>query len=133
MGFTTKQLKKQMTGAVLLWCMLHVGLPSLHYCCTVVCIPASYCHLSVTFQTMSSIVVNLQDNRAVFQIFIALLRFSFDSPSYIPGMLAAIEFQLFFSFFPNSLKITHSNSMTFPCIIETCTDHQVRMYVSADV
>jgi len=29
-----------------------------------------------------SIVVNLQVNRPVFQIFIALLRFSFDSPSY---------------------------------------------------
>jgi len=32
---------------------------------------------------MSIIVVNLEDNRAVFRIFIALLRFSFDSPSYI--------------------------------------------------
>jgi hypothetical protein len=31
---------------------------------------------------MSISVVNLQDNRAVFRIFIALLRFSFDSPSY---------------------------------------------------
>ena len=48
------------------------------------CIPASYCHLSVTLQTMSIIVVNLQDNRAAFQIFIALLSFSFDSPSYFP-------------------------------------------------
>ena len=47
------------------------------------CIPASYCHLSATLQTMSIIVVNLQDNRAVFRIFIALLRFSFDSPSYV--------------------------------------------------
>jgi len=44
------------------------------------CIPASYCHLSATLQTISIIVV--QDNRAVFRIFIALLRFSFDSPSY---------------------------------------------------
>jgi hypothetical protein len=33
---------------------------------------------------MGIIVVNLQDNRAVFRIFIALLRFSFDSPSYYP-------------------------------------------------
>jgi hypothetical protein len=32
---------------------------------------------------MSITVVNLQDNRAVFRIFIALLRFSFDSPSYM--------------------------------------------------
>ena len=47
------------------------------------CIPTSYCHLSATLQTMSIIVVNLQDNRDVFRIFIALLRFSFDSPSYI--------------------------------------------------
>ena len=46
------------------------------------CIPASYCHLSATLQTISITVVNLQDNRAVFRIFIALLRFSFDSPSY---------------------------------------------------
>ena len=39
------------------------------------CIPASYCHLSATFQAMSIIVVNLKDNRAVFRIFIALLIF----------------------------------------------------------
>jgi len=32
---------------------------------------------------MSNTVVNLQDSRAVFQIFIALVRFSFDSPSYL--------------------------------------------------
>ena len=44
-------------------------------------IPASYCHLTVTLQTMSVIAVNLQDNRAVFGIFIALLVFTFDSPS----------------------------------------------------
>jgi len=31
---------------------------------------------------MNNTVVNLQDNRAVFRIFVALLRFSFDSPSY---------------------------------------------------
>jgi len=41
-----------------------------------------HCHLSATLQTMSDTVVNLQDNRAVVRIFIALLRFSFDSPSY---------------------------------------------------
>ena len=32
---------------------------------------------------MSIIVVNVKDNRAVFRTFIALLSFSFDSPSYI--------------------------------------------------
>ena len=42
----------------------------------------SYCHLSATLQTISNTVVNLQDNRAVFRIFIALLRFSVDCPSY---------------------------------------------------
>jgi len=31
---------------------------------------------------MSNAVVNLQDNRAVFRIFIALINFPFDSPSY---------------------------------------------------
>jgi hypothetical protein len=44
------------------------------------CIPASYCHLSATFQTMSNTVINLQENVAVFQIFIALLNFLFESP-----------------------------------------------------
>jgi hypothetical protein len=39
-------------------------------------------HMSATLQTMSITVVNLQDNRAVFRIFIALLKFSLDSPSY---------------------------------------------------
>jgi len=47
------------------------------------CIPASYCHLSATLQTISIILVNFQANRGVFWIFIALLRFSFDSPSYM--------------------------------------------------
>jgi len=47
------------------------------------CIPASYCHLSATLQTISIIIVNLQDNRIVFRIFTALLRFSFDSPTYV--------------------------------------------------
>jgi len=48
------------------------------------CIPASYSHLSATFQTTSIIVVDLQDNRAVFRIFIALLKFLFDSPPLKP-------------------------------------------------
>jgi len=46
------------------------------------CVLPSYCHLSATLQTMSITVANLQDNRAVFHIFITLLRFSFDSPLY---------------------------------------------------
>jgi hypothetical protein len=38
--------------------------------------------MSTTLQTMSIIVINLQDNRAVFRIFITLLKFLFDSPSW---------------------------------------------------
>ena len=45
-------------------------------------IPAPYCHLSVTLRTISITAVNLQDKRAVFRIFIARLRFSFDSTLY---------------------------------------------------
>ena len=37
---------------------------------------------------MGIIVVNLQDNRAVFRIFIALLRFSFDPPSYLQNKVS---------------------------------------------
>jgi hypothetical protein len=43
------------------------------------CIPASYSHLSAILQTIIIVAANLQGNRAVFLIFMALLRFSFDS------------------------------------------------------
>jgi len=43
----------------------------------------SYCHLSATLQTISITVANLRHNRAAVQIFISLLMFYFDSPSYI--------------------------------------------------
>jgi hypothetical protein len=46
------------------------------------CIPALYCHLSAILQPISIIAANLQGNRAVFQIFVALLRFLFDSTLY---------------------------------------------------
>jgi hypothetical protein len=46
------------------------------------CIPASYCHLSAILQTISIIAANLQDNRDVFRIFVALLMFSFDCTLY---------------------------------------------------
>jgi hypothetical protein len=45
------------------------------------CIPVSCCHLSATLQTISITVVNLTDNLAAFRIFMALLSYSFDSPS----------------------------------------------------
>jgi len=38
--------------------------------------------LPATLQTVSIIVANLQKNRALLRIFIALLRFSFGCPSY---------------------------------------------------
>jgi hypothetical protein len=69
-------------NAVLLWCMLQARPPFFTTTAPSCFIPASYCHLSATLQTMSTNVVKLQDNRAVFLIFIALLRFAFDPPSY---------------------------------------------------
>jgi len=82
MGFTPSLLKKRMTER----CSSSVRYKrGRHFYTTTApscCIPASYCHLSATLQTISITVVNLQDNRAVFRIFITLLRFSFDSPSY---------------------------------------------------
>jgi len=47
------------------------------------CIPASYWYLSATLQIISITVVNFQDSRAVFRIFIPLLRFSSDCPSFL--------------------------------------------------
>jgi hypothetical protein len=38
---------------------------------------------------MSIIIVNLQDKRAVFWIFVAILKFSFESPSYYTAARAA--------------------------------------------
>ena len=83
MSFTPSLLKKQMTDVVLLWCMLQGGSHLYTTTAPSCCNPASYCHLSATLQTMSIIAVNLQDKRAVYRIFITLLRFSFDSPSYL--------------------------------------------------
>jgi len=57
----------------------------------------SYCHLSATLQTISIIVVNLQDNLAVVRIFIALLRVSVDSPSQLT--------------FPENLKIISNTAV----------------------
>ena len=66
-------------------CLVHVTSGSRRLYTTTApscCTRALYCHLSISLQTMSITVVNLQHNRAVFRIFIALLRFSCDSPSY---------------------------------------------------
>jgi hypothetical protein len=82
MGFTPSLLKKRMTDAVLLWCMLQAGPPSLHYYCAVVlhsCIvlppvvhSSNHEYHCCQLTRQSSCVSNI----------IALLRFSFDSPSY---------------------------------------------------
>ena len=74
MGFTPSLLKKWMTDALLFGACCKWG----HHLYTTTapscCIPASYCHLLATLQTMSVIVVNLQDNRTVFWIFITLFK-----------------------------------------------------------
>ena len=73
------------------------------------CIPALCCHLSATLQIMSIIVVNLQDNRAVFWIFITLLRFSFDCPSYVNSSTLSKE-PLFYDMYPmKCYNSEHSN------------------------
>ena len=84
MGFTPSQLKK--TDDRRCSSLVHVASGGHHLYTTTApscCTPASYCHLSATLQTMSTNVVNLQDNRPMFRIFIALLKFSFDSSSYV--------------------------------------------------
>ena len=80
MGFTPSLLKKQMTEC----CSSLVHVASVATVFTLLLRRrVAFLHLLATLQTMSIIVVNFQDNRVVFWIFIALLRFSFDSPSYL--------------------------------------------------
>jgi hypothetical protein len=80
MGVTPSLLKKRMTercsslvhvasGAAIFILLLRRRVAFLHL------------HLLATLQTMTHTVVNVQDNGAVFRIFIALLRFSFHSSS----------------------------------------------------
>jgi len=82
MGFSPsliKKLKKRMTERCS--SLVHVASGAAIFTLLLRRRVVSYCHLSATLQTMSITVANLQDNRAVFRNFIALLRFSFDSPS----------------------------------------------------
>ena len=77
MCFTLSLLKKRMTdrcSALDVCCKRsrHLYTTTAPSCC----IPALYCHLSATLQTISITVVNFKDNRAVFRIFMALLKFS---------------------------------------------------------
>ena len=76
MGFTPSLLKKQTTER----CpsLVHVASGAAIFTTTTApscCVPTSYCHLSATLQTISITVLNLQDNRAVFLIFITRLTF----------------------------------------------------------
>ena len=69
-------------NSALLWCMLQAEPPSLHYYCAVVlqsCIVLPPVGRSSNHQYHWC---QLRDNRAVFQIFISLLNYSFDSPLY---------------------------------------------------
>jgi hypothetical protein len=83
MGFTPSLLKNGWQNALLSSACCKRGRHLYTTTSPSCCIPASYCHLSATLHTMSIIIVNLQDKRAVFWILIALLKFSFESPSYI--------------------------------------------------
>jgi hypothetical protein len=75
MGFTPSLLKNRMTECCsLLVHVAHGATIVLHSCILLPHVSHSS-NLSITF-------VNLQDNRAVFQIFITLLKFSFDSTLY---------------------------------------------------
>jgi len=69
MGFTPSLLKKRTTERCSSLVHGRQLYPTTAPSC---CIPASYCHLSPTLQTMSITVVSLQENRAVVRIFIAL-------------------------------------------------------------
>jgi hypothetical protein len=83
MGFTPSLLKK--TDDRTLFFLVHVASGADIFTLLLrrrVAFLALYCHLSATLHTMSIIIVNLQDKRAVFLIFIELLMFSFESPSY---------------------------------------------------
>ena len=80
MGFTPSLLKKRMTTLFFFGACCKRDRQLYTTTAPSCCIPASYCHLSATLQTISITVVNLQDNRAVFRIVIALLRFSSDCP-----------------------------------------------------
>jgi hypothetical protein len=77
MGLTPSLLKKRMTERCSSLVHVESWAAILHYyCCALL-------HSCIVLSPVRHSVVNLQDNRAVFRIFIALLRFSFDSPWYI--------------------------------------------------
>ena len=84
MGFTPSLLKKRnrWQNAVLFWCMLQVGPPSLHYYCTVVlhfCIVLpTECH----FSNHEYHCCQLKRKASCVSNFYLTLNFSFDSPSY---------------------------------------------------
>jgi hypothetical protein len=78
MGFTLPLLKKPMTEGCS--SLVHVSSGAAIFP-LLLRSRVAFLHRTATLQPMSN-TVNLQDNRGVFQIFIALLRFSFESPSY---------------------------------------------------
>jgi len=70
-------------------CMLQAGPPSLHYYCAVML--RSCIVLPPVDHSSNHHCCQLIDNQAVFRIFIALLRFLFDSPSYYQNLLDLIK------------------------------------------
>jgi len=78
MGFTPSLLKNG--WQTLFFCGAYCKRGSHSYTTTApsCCIPASYCHLSATLQTMNIIVVSLKDKRCVSNL-VALQSFPFDT------------------------------------------------------
>ena len=81
MGFTPSLLKNRRQKALLLWCILQAGPPSLHYYCAIVLHSCTVLPPVSHSSNHQYHCCQRTDNRAVFRIVIALLRFSFESPS----------------------------------------------------
>ena len=132
-GFYPLTIKTGWQKAVLLWCLLQAGSPSLHYYCAVLlhsCIVLPPVGHSSNHQYHCC---QLTDNRVVVRIFIALLRFSFDSPSYIrnitveadPNVQAVLRFRkIKIQPCDSSCHITNSHSCRFDIqLFYNLTDH----------
>ena len=117
MGFTPSLRKKRMTERSS--SLVHVASGAAIYTIAApsCCFPPSYCHLSATLQT------NSHDNRAGFRIFITLLRFPFDSSSYILFILCIISDRLMILNLPNAL--------TYPLDIYITMSQWTFLHVSA--
>jgi len=74
---------------------------------------------------MSITVVNLQDNQAVFRIFITLLRFSFDSPLYLFHDKTLSQFTLHIPTPTQTTYIQHSYDCRGQCYSISLRSHTI--------